>query len=80
MRTQPIFNWGKKKTADAYIASNPQHRQVELKHVNEVLQSSHFSAHKALTITGPESGFDGSSDMRLGHAEAVHLVNPAKCI
>lgn len=29
---------------------------------------------------GPDPGFDGSSDVRLGHAEAVHLVNPAKAI
>jgi hypothetical protein len=34
------------------------------------------SANRTLDF-GPDSGFDGSSDVRLGHAEAVHLVNPA---
>jgi hypothetical protein len=57
-----------------------QLRPEELKQLCKVLQFCFFSANKALTITGPESGFDGSSDVRLGHAEAVHLVNPAKAI
>jgi hypothetical protein len=36
--------------------------------------------HEALTITEPDLVSTGGFDVRLGHVEAVRLVNPAKAI
>jgi hypothetical protein len=70
------FNWSIRHLV-AIRFDDTRLRVEELMRRREVLQSVLFSANEVLTITGPESGFDGSSDVRLGHAEAVHLVNPA---